>query len=129
MRASTLFAVLVVAQAAHSVEEIAFRLYEDFPPAAFVAGIIAADLRAGFVIANALIVAFGVACYLGPVRLRWRSARTVMWGWAIVETVNGIGHPLRSLALWRYTAGSVSAVGLFVVALLLARSLGRDWES
>lgn len=123
MRASTLFPLLVAVQAAHSVEEIVFGLYTEFPPAMLVARLLSSDLRSGFILGNALIVAFGIACYTWPVRRQWPSARTLMWGWASVELVNGIAHPLRSLIVGRYTAGAVTALGLLLVAVLLVQAL------
>jgi hypothetical protein len=128
MRAPTLFAVLVAVQALHSAEEYVYRLYADFPLAAFVSGLFSSDPRRGFLLANVLIVTFGLACLAGPVRRGGPNARRVMWGWAIVEAINGIGHPLRSLMARRYTAGSLTAAGLLVVALLLARRLAKDWR-
>ena len=128
MRSTTLFLVLVAVQAAHSIEEVVFRLHAEFPPAAFVAGLFSSDPLLGFSIANLLIVAVGFACYAWPVRRRWPSAAAVTWGWAIVETINGIGHPVRSLIAGRYTAGSVSAVVLLVVSLRLIRTLRAEGD-
>src|SRR5262249_13233521 len=54
------FAALVVAQAAHSIEEYTFRLYDTFPPARFVTSLVSADRARGFVIVNVALVAFGV---------------------------------------------------------------------
>ena len=50
------FGALVLAQLAHSVEEYAGRLWETFPPARFVSGLISADLERGFVIANVSLI-------------------------------------------------------------------------
>lgn len=46
------FGALVMTQAAHSVEEYAGRLWETFPPARFVIGLIFQDLERGFVAIN-----------------------------------------------------------------------------
>jgi len=52
------FLALVAAQAAHSLEEYVGRLYDVFPPAAFVSGLLAADRRLGFIAFNlALLLA------------------------------------------------------------------------
>ena len=58
-----LFLALMLAQAAHSVEEYVFRLYEVFSPARSLSGLISADHAVGFAIANTLLVSFGAWCY------------------------------------------------------------------
>ncbi len=118
------FLALVVAQAAHSVEEYAFRLYDVFPPARFVSALISQDRQRGFVIFNVVLVAFGLWCFLVPVRRRWPSATAFMSLWIGIELVNGIGHPLWSLVQRGYTPGVATAPLLLVLALTLARRLG-----
>lgn len=117
------FAVLVLAQAAHSTEEYLGRLWEALLPPRAVALIFSSNPQRGFLIANVAIVAFGVWCAAWPVRRRWRTARALMWGWTVVEIANGIGHPLASLLFQRYIAGVYTAPLLLAVALCLARLL------
>jgi hypothetical protein len=50
-RLQRLFAALILARAAHSVEEYGGKLYESSPPARFVSGLIAEDQQRGFLIA------------------------------------------------------------------------------
>src|SRR5580692_439137 len=64
------FLALVATQAAHSIEEYIGRLYEVFPPARFVSGLISQNLQRGFVIFNIVLVSFGLWCFIGPVRGR-----------------------------------------------------------
>jgi hypothetical protein len=118
------FGLLVIAQAAHSTEEYVGRLYDVFPPARAVSGLFGADLARGFVVFNALLVAFGVVCYFGPIRRVWRSATFVAWLWICIELVNGIGHPLWSIVVWGYTPGVVSALAILplVIGLLVSTS-------
>jgi uncharacterized protein with HXXEE motif len=120
------FVALVITQALHSVEEYCFRLYEVFPPARFVSGLISDDREHGFVIFNVGLVAFGVGCYVGPVRRHWASAATVGWVWVCIELVNGVGHPTWSLIARGYTPGVVTALVLLPLALRLARQLRTD---
>jgi hypothetical protein len=120
------FAALVAAQAAHSIEEYAGRLWESFPPAAYLTGLVFADRELGFIIINGALVAFGVWCLLWPVRKAWASAATFAWIWVVIETINGIGHPLWSLRQGVYTPGTLTAPILLVLALYLARQLVRD---
>ena len=44
-RLRTAFLWLIVAQAAHSIEEYAGRLWESFPPARLVSGLVSSDLE------------------------------------------------------------------------------------
>jgi uncharacterized protein with HXXEE motif len=124
-RLSTWFGALIATQAAHSVEEYAGRLYESFPPARLVSSLISSNLERGFTVANVVLVAFGVWCFLRPVRHGWRSAVPLAWTWVGIELVNGIGHPLWSLVQGGYTPGVATAPVLLLFAVLLARELAR----
>lgn len=117
------FSALVVVQAAHSVEEWVGHLWESFPPATFVTGVISADPAVGFLIINGTLVAFGVWCAVWPVRRGWRSAASLAWFWVVLETINGIGHPAWSLRQGGYTPGVLTAPFLLVVAVYLAHQL------
>lgn len=117
------FGALVLAQAAHSAEEYAGRLWESFPPAGFVAGLISPDRELAFVVFNVALVAFGFWCLLWPVRREWPSAVPLAWVWIAIETINGVGHPLWSLRTGGYTPGVATAPVLLVLALYLASQL------
>lgn len=119
------FGGLVLAQAAHSIEEYLGRLWESFPPARFLTGLFPFDRAIAFVILNIAIVAFGVWCLLWPVRREWPSAVGLMWIWVVIETINGVGHPLWSLRQGGYTPGVITAPILLVVALYLGARLLR----
>jgi hypothetical protein len=117
------FFLLILAQAAHSIEEYYGRLYDVFPPARLVSGLVSSDLERGFVIANVILVGFGLWCAIWPVRRGWPIATTLMWIWVTIETINGIGHPLWSLLQGGYTPGTGTAPLLLVLALFLAYRL------
>ena len=119
------FAALVLAQAAHSTEEHLGRLWEALLPPRVVAIVFSSNPQRGFLVANILIVSFGAWCALWPVRRGWPVARTLMWGWIVVEIANGILHPLVALAFQRYIAGVVTAPVLLALALRLAYLLRR----
>ena len=119
------YGALVAVQAAHSVEEYFGRLWESFPPARFVVGLVSTDLERGFVIVNVVLVAFGAWCLLWPVRRQWASATSVMWLWVAIETINGIGHPLWSFLEGGYTPGVATAPVLLFLAICLAVQLRR----
>jgi hypothetical protein len=117
------FGALVLGQAAHSVEEYLGRLWESFPPARFLTGLVADDREQGFVTINILLVAFGLWCFLWPFRRRWVSAVTLGWVWVAVEVLNGIVHPGWTLLQGAYTPGVATAPILLILALNLARQL------
>ena len=119
------FLALVLAQTAHSVEEYLGRLWESFPPAAFVTGLIAGDREVGFLVLNSALVLFGLWCFTVPVRRAWPSAAGLMRLWVVIEMINGIGHPMWTLARRSYTPGVLTAPLLLVLACYLALQLRR----
>ena len=125
MRLQSAFGALVLAQAAHSTEEYAGRLWESFPPARLVSSLASQDLARGFLILNLSLVVFGLWCWLVPVRRGWPVAVPLAWGWVLVEIVNGIGHPLWSLRQGAYTPGLLTAPLLLILAINLAIRLQR----
>lgn len=110
---------------AHSVEEYVGRLWESFPPARFVSGIISSDHELGFIVSNVALVAFGLWCLLFPVRNEWRFAAGFIWFWAALEIMNGIGHTAWTLIQGGYTPGFLTAPILFAIASYLAFQLRR----
>lgn len=126
MKTKVTFAALILTQAVHSTEEILFRLWESFPPARFISTAISpADPERGFVVGNILLVAFGTWCFFWPVRREWAIAGTIAWLWVIIETINGIVHPLWALHVGGYAPGVATAPLLLILALYLARQLTR----
>ncbi len=114
------FLALILVQAAHSIEEYAFRLYDVFAPARFISSLVSDDLATGFAIANSALVLFGLWCYAMRVRPQHPSARVWAWPWIAVELANGIGHPAMALARGGYFPGVVTAPGLLLVSLYTA---------
>jgi len=119
------FLLLIVAQAAHSVEEYVTRLYEVFAPARFVSGLISHDLAFGFLIGNAALVAFGLWCWAVPVRSGWRAARGLIWFWTILELGNGTSHSFFALSRGGYFPGVITAPLLLFFSIWLAVLLTR----
>ena len=119
-RSRVVFLLLVLAQAAHSIEEYVTRMYETFAPAHFVSSLISNDLALGFLVFNVALVTFGLWCWAVPLRAGWHSVRGFIWFWIVLELGNGIGH--LALALW--TGGYFSGVITAPLLLLLAAWLG-----
>ena len=107
------------------MEEYAFRLYDVFPPARFLSGLVSADHRIGFIILNAGFFALGIAVYLGLVRPGRPSAIPWMWGWAVVEVANGMAHVAISAIQRAYLPGTLTAP-VFVVGLYLGLRLRQE---
>lgn len=124
-RFDSAFGALVLGQCAHSTEEYVGRLWESFPPARFVSGLISEDVERGFLLANVGLVAFGFWCWLWPVRRAWPAAVPLAWAWVTLEVINGIGHSLWTLRQRGYTPGVGTAPVLLALALYLARQLGQ----
>jgi len=117
------FAALILVQAVHSIEEYVGHLWDLFPPARFVTGLVSSNLEHGFVMLNILLLAFGAWCFFWPVRRGWPAAVALMWLWAVIEIINGIVHPLWSLWEGGYTPGLATAPLLLVLAVYLASQL------
>ena len=124
-----LFLALILAQAAHSVEEYVFRLYDVFAPARFISGLVSANLTVGFAVANAALVTFGAWCYLARVRPNRPSGAGWAWFWTLLEGGNGTGHLLFALARGGYFPGAWTAPFLLGLALWLGSELVRGSSS
>jgi hypothetical protein len=114
------FLALLLAQAAHSIEEYAFHLFDVFTPARFVSSLVSDDLSTGFAVVNTALVLFGLWCYFIPVRLGRPSARNWMWFWILIEFGNGVGHPIIALTRGAYFPGVITAPVLLVLSIYLA---------
>jgi len=124
-RSRTTFLWLVIAQAAHSVEEYVFRLYDVLAPARWVSGLLGIDRALGFVIANTLLVAFGLWCYFARVRPPHPAGRGWAWFWTILEASNGIIHLGLAAAAGGYFPGAATAPLLIAVSGVLGANLYR----
>ena len=123
------FGGLLLAQAAHSAEEYVGRLWESFPPAHLLTGLLSQDREWSFLALTMLLMTFGLWCLIWPVRRRWPSAVYLGWAWVMVEVINGIVHPLWTLREARYTPGVATAPLLLALAVYLGyqlRNVARD---
>jgi hypothetical protein len=125
-RSKNFFLLLVIAQAAHSVEEYVTRLFEVFAPARFVSGLVSDDLALGFAVVNVAFFALGAWCYVGPVRAGGAAGHVAAVAWIAVELVNGAAHIGIAAARGLYFSGLLTAVVLVVAAACLAVSLLTD---
>ena len=124
-KARIAFLALGIVQAAHSIEEYVFRLYDVFAPARFVSGLISTNLQTGFIAFNLAFVAFGFWCYAVPVQEGLSVAIPFLWFWIVVELLNGIGHPIISILERSYIPGTITAPFLFTIAVYLTIQITR----
>ncbi len=110
---------LAVTQAAHSIEEFYFRLYDVLAPARYFSGLVSDNLPLGFAVINALIVAFVFWTYFRRVRPAVRSARAWIWAWSLLELGNGIGHIIFAASVVAYFPGIFTAPVLILFSLAL----------
>jgi hypothetical protein len=122
-RSRIAFALVILAQAAHSVEEYVFRLYEVFAPARWLSGVLSANPAVGFALGNAAIVLFGIWCYRARVRSNHPGARGYAWFWACLEVANGIGHVYFTAARGAYFPGVGTAPLLIAASCYLCVTL------
>jgi hypothetical protein len=117
-----IFLALVLAQAAHSVEEYVFRLYDLLAPARYASSLFGIDRQIGFVLVNVALVLFGLWCW----RRTIRSGRAgLAWIWALLEIGNGLAHVGLVLAAGGYFPGLATAPLLIGLGAWLALSLIR----
>jgi Protein of unknown function with HXXEE motif len=120
-----LFLGLAISQAAHSLEEFNFRLFEVLAPARYLSGLVSDDLASGFAVINTLIVALAFWTYFFRVRPAAAGAVGWIWAWALLELGNGIGHVLFAVSAAGYFPGVYTAPLLLVFSLALIFRLLR----
>jgi hypothetical protein len=125
-RSRTAFGFLIAAQAAHSIEEYAFRLFDVFAPARSVSALVSSNIAMGFAFVNMGIVVFGLWCYLARVRTAHSSARAYAWFWTCLEFGNGIGHVILAVVQGGYFPGVGTAPLLIAVSSYLGAGLTRQ---
>ncbi|HEX5169356.1 MAG TPA: HXXEE domain-containing protein [Cyclobacteriaceae bacterium] len=119
----SIFLILVLIQGAHSIEEYVGKLWEVFPPASFLTGLVSENHEVGFLIINIGLFIFGMLYWLLAFRGNYIWAPLILFVWVAIEIMNGIGHPIWSLMKGSYTPGVATAPMLFIVSLLLLKRL------
>lgn len=118
-KAINFFLLIVIFQALHSTEEYLGALWESFPPAAYLCGLISSNLETGFLVINIGLFVVGILVWFFVVKAKKTYAWTLIWIWIVIEIVNGIGHPAWSVIQQRYTPGVITAPFLLLIAILL----------
>ncbi|MES1215630.1 MAG: HXXEE domain-containing protein [Bacteroidota bacterium] len=129
-RISITFLLIALIQGLHSIEEFLGKLWEVYPPATFICGLVSPDLKKGFIIIN--ISLFIILMLVWLTTLGKNYSRGILWLWVILETVNGTGHIIWAIIERSYEPGLITAPILLVLALYLARQLVKPvykpWE-
>ena len=123
---SNLFILLVVIQALHSIEEYLGRLWEVFPPAVWLTGLISSDKHFAFLVINIGLFVFGLLSWFLLVKKDHYLAQFIIWFWIVIELINGVGHPVWSIMQGRYTPGVITAPFLFVTSVFLIRAISKS---
>ena len=124
-RLSRAFLLLIAAQALHSIEEYWFRLYDLLAPARAVSDALGIHRPAGFAIANAALIGFGLWCYFARIRRNLPGARGLAWFWAVLEILNSLAHCALAVAAGGYFPGIATAPLLLAAATFLIARLVR----
>jgi Protein of unknown function with HXXEE motif len=116
------FLLIALVQGLHSIEEYAGRLWDVYPPATFICGLVSPNLKNGFIIINVGLFIVLMLIWLATFSKNY-SVTPLLWFWTIMETVNGIGHSVWSITERSYTPGLATAPILLILALNMARLL------
>jgi len=117
------FLLLILVQGLHSIEEYLNRLWTVLAPARFLAGLVSKNLALGFLLINIGLFLIGLVCWFITTRQNIISHPRLIWLWILIETLNGIGHPLLALNQGSYFPGLITAPILLILSFYLARQL------
>ena len=118
------FLLLVLTQAAHSIEEYYGKLWEVYAPAKFITGLVSSDHEKGFVIINIALFIAGMLIWVAAVRNNL-SAIVLVWILTIMEIINSIGHSVWAIMERDYVPGVATAPILFILAIYLLRQITK----
>ena len=122
-RTTIAFLFLVLAQAAHSVEEYYGRLWETFAPARYLCGLVSKDPETGFLIIDITLILFGLWCWWFPVRKNYSYAKGLIIWWIVMESINVIGHTAWAIDEGGYRPGIATVPFILILVIYLSRQL------
>jgi len=117
-----IFLLLALTQGIHSIEETIGKLWDVFPPATYLSGLVSTDLKTGFIIINVSLFIVLMLTWLSTFNKDW-SVGGLLWLWVVLETINGTGHIVWGMIEGSYVPGLATAPILLFLALLLAKLL------
>ena len=122
---STTFLLIALTQGFHSIEEFYGKLWEVYPPATFLSGLVSPDLKKGFIIINISLFIILMITWLATLSKNF-SIKGLLWLWVVLETINGVGHSIWAIMERSYVPGLITAPLLLILAIYLARLLIKD---
>lgn len=122
-QSKTLFLILVIIQAFHSVEEFFGKLWLYLKPAEVLSILLSDNVELGFILINLAFFIFGLWVSLFALSKNYPFAKYLVWFWIILEILNGIAHPIIAISRWEYIPGLITAPALFLLAITLAKSM------
>jgi len=127
-----LYALLAGCQALHSIEEYVTGFYSQYDVISeYVHGFIPAIpvctiSESTFIIFNIILNVFLLSMIV-PMRKRLPGLIVFCWGFAIVELTNGLLHLTITIMTGRYFPGTISAIGLLILSILLLGRLKTEY--
>jgi uncharacterized protein with HXXEE motif len=122
----TNFLLITLAQGVHSIEEYMGKLWENFPPAKFISGLVSSDLKTGFIIIDISLFVLLMSIWFAS---RYFSTGAIMLFWSVMELINSIGHFVWSIMQASYEPGLLTAPVLFFLAIRMIILLFRKQNS
>ncbi len=116
------FLLIALVQGIHSVEEYYGELWDVYPPAAFICGLISNDLEKGFVILDISLFVVLMLTWLTTFRKN-SSPSPLLWLWSILEFINGVGHSVWAITERSYVPGLATAPVLLVLSIIMLKLL------
>lgn len=108
------FFFTAIFQLLHSLEEYRFELWNHLEPARFFSGLVSDNLQLGFAIINCTIVVLIFLSYFVLLRRPKANVSSMVWFWAVLETLNGMGHMWFGISSSAYFPGLYTAPFLFL---------------
>jgi len=119
-----IFLLIALVQGLHSIEEYVGKLWDVYPPATFLCGLVSDNLKNGFVIINVSLFIVLMLTWLMTFSKNY-SVRPFLWFWSIMELINGIGHSAWAITERSYEPGLATAPLLLFLALNMLRLLTK----
>jgi hypothetical protein len=118
------FLLIALVQGLHSIEESIGKLWDVYPPATFLSGLVSTNLKTGFIIINVSLFIVLMLTWLATFSKNF-SVKPFLWFWSIMELINGIGHSVWAITEGSYTPGLATAPILFILAVNMLRLLTK----
>lgn len=116
------FLLIALFQGLHSIEEYYGELWDVYPPATYICGLVSDNLKNGFVIINISLFIVLMLTWLTTLGKNF-SVKPLLWWWAILELINGAGHSVWAIMEGSYVPGLATAPVLLVLSLITMKLL------